>query len=314
MELEWLEDFISLANTGSFSQAARHRNISPSAFSRRIHSLEHWLGAPLIDRHSHPVALTDAGVQLVNTANRVIRTIYKTREDFDSREYVKLRALTLGVADHLAIHFVPGWLKTIWPTLGGRKIQLVTGLRAGLGFIELLKAQDVDFLLAYGGSVSRRGNDSSLFRSLILGNDELLPVCKTSLREDKAYHFPTVAENPVPFIGYMPASAMANMVIQESIEHGNAIHLKPVIETGAVEAIRALVLEGFGMAWLPRTAIRGDLKQGLLTEMGDKSHRIPFTIELYRCNTNTKPEVILLWDKLQAGIKSSHKRPVDTGG
>lgn len=301
MDVGWLEDFISLANTGSFSEAATHRNISQSAFSRRIHALEHWLGTPLVDRHSHPVTLTDAGSQLMDTATQVVRMIYRTREDFDAREYSRLRTLRFGVADHLAVHFAPSWLRKIQSVLGERKIQLVTGLKAGLGFVELLKSRDLDFLLAYGGSVSKRGHDASLFRSLTLAEDELLPVCKTSLRKNKTYHFPTTPDNPVPFISYMPASAMANLVNRESIEHANAIHLNPVIETGAVETIRALVLEGFGMAWLPRAAIRKDLKQGLVTEMGDKSHRIPFTIDLYRYTANTKADIILLWDKLSAG-------------
>ena len=61
MELEWLQDFICLANTGSFSHASEHRNISQSAFSRRIQALENWIGAELVDRHTHPVVLTEAG-------------------------------------------------------------------------------------------------------------------------------------------------------------------------------------------------------------------------------------------------------------
>lgn len=52
MEIGWLEDFISLASTGNFSRSADERNISQSAFSRRIRALEHWLGADLIDRAS----------------------------------------------------------------------------------------------------------------------------------------------------------------------------------------------------------------------------------------------------------------------
>jgi DNA-binding transcriptional LysR family regulator len=78
----------------------------------------------------------------------VVRTIYKTREDFDAREYSRLRTLRIGVADHLAVHFAPGWLKNVYPIVGERKIQLVTGLKAGLGFVELLKSRDLDFLLA----------------------------------------------------------------------------------------------------------------------------------------------------------------------
>ena len=114
-ELEWLQDFVSLANTGSFSKAADQRHISQSAFSRRIQSLESWLGYPLVDRHTHPVSLTDAGSQLIQTANLVIRTIYRTREDYGDRETGSQRALTIGVANHLSIHFVPHWLKRIEP-------------------------------------------------------------------------------------------------------------------------------------------------------------------------------------------------------
>lgn len=168
--------------------------------------------------------------------------------------------------------------------------------------MELLKTQELDFLLAYGGSVNSSDHDFGIFESLKLGQDELLPVCKKSLRADPAFHFPGIPENPVPFIGYMPPSALANLVNHESVEHMGSIYLNTIIETGAVESIKALVLQGFGMAWIPRTAIREELRLGLLSELGNKSHRIPFTIELFRNAANTKPDVIMLWEKLRTGI------------
>ncbi len=63
MELKWLEDFLCLAKSTSFSAAAEERNITQSAFSRRIKALEEWLGAPLIDRSSYRVNITDAGLR-----------------------------------------------------------------------------------------------------------------------------------------------------------------------------------------------------------------------------------------------------------
>jgi DNA-binding transcriptional LysR family regulator len=299
MELSWLEDFISLANTGSFSTAAGHRNISQSAFSRRIHSLEHWLGSILVDRHNHPVTLTDAGSQFLAVANQVIRTMYKTREDFGYRENATQRTLALGVADHLAVHFAPEWLQQIEPILGERKIQLVTGLKAGISFVELLKSLELDFLLAYGGSVSAGDHESSMFESLVLGNDVLVPVCKKDLLADPTFHFPSSPDKPIPYLSYMPASAMANLINRESTRRVSPIHLNPVIETGNVETIKALALRGFGMAWLPYIAIQRELELGALAELTDESHRIPFSIELFRCSTNTKPEVIVLWDKIK---------------
>ena len=52
METKWLEDFISLAETHNFSRSAALRHVTQPAFSRRIQSLENWLGIDLVDRTS----------------------------------------------------------------------------------------------------------------------------------------------------------------------------------------------------------------------------------------------------------------------
>ena len=44
IETKWLEDFLILEETRNFSQAADLRNLSQSAFSRRIISLEEAIG------------------------------------------------------------------------------------------------------------------------------------------------------------------------------------------------------------------------------------------------------------------------------
>lgn len=57
MDLKHLEDFVSLCDTRSFSRSAAARNVTQSAFSRRIQALETWLGAALIDRSTYPTSL-----------------------------------------------------------------------------------------------------------------------------------------------------------------------------------------------------------------------------------------------------------------
>ena len=61
MNLSWLEDFLALAATGSFSRAAAARHLTQPAFSRRIRALEEWLGAELFDRSAQPARCTEAG-------------------------------------------------------------------------------------------------------------------------------------------------------------------------------------------------------------------------------------------------------------
>ena len=64
METKWLEDFVSLAETHSFSRSAQLRHVTQPAFSRRIQALEAWAGLDLVDRSSYPTRLTAAGESL----------------------------------------------------------------------------------------------------------------------------------------------------------------------------------------------------------------------------------------------------------
>ena len=58
MDTKWLEDFVSLAQTRSFSRSAQLRHVTQPAFSRRIQALEAWAGVDLVDRSIYPTRLT----------------------------------------------------------------------------------------------------------------------------------------------------------------------------------------------------------------------------------------------------------------
>jgi len=61
MDLRWLDDFLTVFDCGSFTQAAQRRGVSQSGLSRRIQALEQWVGAPLFDRLAQPLLPTAAG-------------------------------------------------------------------------------------------------------------------------------------------------------------------------------------------------------------------------------------------------------------
>src|SRR6267154_2473908 len=61
MEMKWLEDFLSLVDTRNFTRSAELRFTTQPAFSRRIKSLEEWVGTTLLNRSSQPISLTSAG-------------------------------------------------------------------------------------------------------------------------------------------------------------------------------------------------------------------------------------------------------------
>ena len=62
MHIKWLDDFVSLAKTRSFTRAAEERQVTLPAFGRRIKSLESWVGVPLVNRGTYPATLTEEGL------------------------------------------------------------------------------------------------------------------------------------------------------------------------------------------------------------------------------------------------------------
>jgi DNA-binding transcriptional LysR family regulator len=81
METKWLEDFVSLAETRSFSRSAQLRHVTQPAFSRRIQSLEAWAGVELVDRRSYPTHLTPAGAALYAQALDLLQALQTARDE-----------------------------------------------------------------------------------------------------------------------------------------------------------------------------------------------------------------------------------------
>ena len=75
VDIVWLEDFLAVSATGNFSRAAKLRNSSQPAFSRRIRALEKWVGVDLLDRTSQPARLTPAGAWYRQAAEELLATV-----------------------------------------------------------------------------------------------------------------------------------------------------------------------------------------------------------------------------------------------
>ena len=73
MQLNWLEDFVDLAKTRSFSRSAENRCVTHPAFGRRIKALEEWVGVSLIERGRNPVVLTSAGLIFLDAAKNALQ-------------------------------------------------------------------------------------------------------------------------------------------------------------------------------------------------------------------------------------------------
>lgn len=88
--------FLSVAECGSFSRAARRQYISPQAMIQQIDLLEKEVGVRLLHRTHRGVTLTDAGVQFYQGMLRISSDVRALLEQIRSAESCRLR---IGVFD-----------------------------------------------------------------------------------------------------------------------------------------------------------------------------------------------------------------------
>jgi DNA-binding transcriptional LysR family regulator len=79
MEFDDVRAFVSVADTGSVSRAARDLNVTQSAVTRRLQRLETSLGATLLDRRTRPVMLTGAGQAALERCRRLLNDFREVR-------------------------------------------------------------------------------------------------------------------------------------------------------------------------------------------------------------------------------------------
>ncbi len=109
MELRHIRYFVAAAEELSFRRAAERLHVSQPALSVQIHALEEELGAMLLDRDRHHVALTAAGKVFLEHGRRLLRAA-------DEGARAAIRAAR-GETGRLAIGFIAQlsyeWLPTV---------------------------------------------------------------------------------------------------------------------------------------------------------------------------------------------------------
>ena len=107
MELRQLRYFVAVAEELHFRRAAQHLHIAQPAVSEQVRKLELDLGVQLFERTHRSVALTAAGVALLDEARRVLRQTEVARE--------AARAATERAAMRLRIGYLPDALPAAVP-------------------------------------------------------------------------------------------------------------------------------------------------------------------------------------------------------
>jgi DNA-binding transcriptional LysR family regulator len=257
METKWLEDFVSLAETRSFSRSAQLRHVTQPAFSRRIQSLEAWAGVDLVDRSSYPTRLTAAGATLYEQALEVLQSLHTTRAMLRGHTAPGQDVVEFAVPHTLAFTFFPAWVSALRDHFGPLKSRLIA-LNVHDAVTRLVEGS-CDVLIAYHHPSQPYQLGAERFDMVSLGQEMLAPYAKADAHGAPLFQFPGKPGQPLPYLAYADGAYLGHMVALILKDAPSAIHLDRVYETDMAEGLKAMVLEGHGVAFLPQSAVQNEL-------------------------------------------------------
>lgn len=258
METKWLEDFVSLAETRSFSRSAQLRHVTQPAFSRRIQSLESWAGTDLVDRSSYPTRLTPAGETLYHQSLEMLQALQSTRAMLRGHTTAGQDVIEFAVPHTLAFTFFPAWVSDLRDKFGPIKSRLIA-LNVHDAVMHLVEGS-CDLLIAYHHPSQPYQLDTDRYEMVSLGEEVLAPYVKPDSDGAPLYALPGKNAQPLPYLGYAPGAYLGQMVELILKQSGTAIHFDRVYETDMAEGLKAMALEGHGIAFLPFSAVKKDVR------------------------------------------------------
>ena len=303
METKWLEDFVSLAETRSFSRSAQLRHVTQPAFSRRIQSLEAWAGLDLVDRSSYPTRLTSAGETLHAQALEVLGSLQATRNMMRSHKAAGHDMIEFAVPHSLAFTFFPHWVMDLRKRFAGLKSRLIA-LNVHDAVMHLTEGS-CDLLMAYHHPSQPLQLNPERYEMLSLGVETLIACTKPDAAGQPLFRLGGTSGRSVPFLSYAEGAYLGRLVEVITKLSPEPLHLEPIYETDMAEGLKAMAVEGHGLAFLPASSVKKEFKSKRLVRAAPPgAHQLTMDIRIYRERPefarHSKPGALALWDFLAA--------------
>jgi DNA-binding transcriptional LysR family regulator len=257
MDTRQLAAFCAVVDRRSFSAAAERLGVTQPAVSLQVRALEERLGRQLLDRSGRRVEPTEAGRRLYRTAQRMLNAEEQLFADLAEEESGELQGtLSIGASTGPGAHLVP--------------LLLCEFQRAHPALRVALSVSDTQAVI-----------DRVAERELELG-------IVGALRRHRSVEFEPIARDEIvlavppghAFAGrnvplddlrgetliFMQEGAGVRHVIEDELRRAGlrVRELETRLELGLQESVKSAVAAGYGVAFISRTAIEGELAAGTL--------------------------------------------------
>jgi DNA-binding transcriptional LysR family regulator len=257
MDTRQLAAFCAVVDRKSFSQAAERLGVTQPAVSLQVRALEERLGQQLLDRSGRRVEPTEAGQRLYRSAQRMLQLEDQMLEDVAAADEGRLTGtLSLAASTGPGAHLVPLLLCEFQRQHPDLRVAL--SIADTFAVIERVAAREIE--LGVVGALRRH-------RSLVfepLARDEI--VLAVPPGHAAAGGEVSLDELDGESLVVMQEGAGVRQVVEEELRRAGlrVRRLESKLELGLQESVKSAVAAGYGVAFISRTAIEGEVEAGTL--------------------------------------------------
>lgn len=291
MNLDWLEDFLSLAEEQNFSRAAERRHVTQPAFGRRIRALEQWVGADLFVRTKTGTVLSPPGEQFHLYIQASVRDIYRARAEALDVARRADATLTIAATHALSFTFFPEWIREHAPH---EPCNLMSD--SMLACEQMMLRGSASFLLAHSHPLLKTALSPRDFQSIKVGEDVLVPVCRPDAEGYPLWQFES-AEAPagIPYLAYSSESGLGRILEADWASRRQRLPLTTVVQSRLAAALLTMAADGRGVAWVPRSLAASALAAGQIVHVASEPYWTRIDITLMRPRTRLASASERLW-------------------
>jgi DNA-binding transcriptional LysR family regulator len=255
MDTRQLTAFCEVVERRSFSQAAERLGVTQPAVSLQVRSLEERLGAQLLDRSGRRVEPTEAGLRLYRGAQRLLQLERELLSELEEEAGGELQGpLAIGASTGPGAHLVPLLLCDFQRDHPGVEVALsVSDTQA---VIERVAERELEL-----GVVGALRRHRSLEFEPLARDEVVLAVPPGHAFAGREVAVAELRREPLVV---MQEGAGVRHVIEEDLRRAGVRDLHSKLELGLQESVKTAVAAGYGVAFISRTAIEGELAAGTL--------------------------------------------------
>lgn len=253
LNLHHLKTFYTVARHLNYSRAGEELALSQPAVSRQVAALENSLGMDLFVQRGRQVELTDAGRSLFDYADRIFHLVSRAERAMSEYKDLERGQVLLGAGITVGCRLIPQALKSFQRKHPHIEVSLCLGNSSTIE--RMVSCGDLDLGFTAGEIKNPALHVEPVFR------EELVLV--VSVKHPLARPDMSATELTGETLFWREKGSTARDLVEQCLQ-GEGLKFKNKAEVSDSGAIKHLVIEQMGVAFLPKHAVEQELKAGTL--------------------------------------------------